>query len=293
MELSKILPLIIIIVFIIIIIIIVIKPTKSGETYVPSRLNTWTAKSVAPNVSTSQQPQKSLITETKTHFINGDKPVLKEGFFNTGVESVSVNEMGTLEGPTIFTNGQLANGLTYDKIVDDVKKSESVSDGVMAGAGRGTGFEDIYQEYMKNQAALDQAPTGVRSMEEMQELTKSINGNLNMAKNNMMTRAGASKAKIVLDPNGTVGVMEDGAALLPERERNHKIYATSHVIQIPGYKMDYVDMYNNVIKASGEAGFSKAMSVDTENVITGFGQGAVESSQITDIKPSESFSETY
>lgn len=220
----------------------------------------------------------------------------KEGFFNTGLESVSVNKQGTLEGPTIFTNGQLAHGLKYDDIVKDVKEGKQVSDGGYAGAGKGTGFEDIYQEYVKNQTMLDQSPTGVRSMDEMQELTKSINGNMNMAKENLLTRAGASRAKVVLNPTGTVGVMEDNASMLPEREHNPKIYAASHVIKIPTFKFDSADIYKDTSKDENEisldpSGISQVMKVKPVNVITSIGEDAVKSGQVVEDTAPLSFSE--
>ena len=99
--------------------------------------------------------------------------------------------------------------------------------------------------------------------------------------------------KIKLDPYGTVGVMEDNAVYLPERDRNHTIYSTQHVVKIPGYKFDYMDQYQNIVSAAGESGFSKAMSAESKNVITGFGEGAVENAQISDLKANESFSETF
>jgi hypothetical protein len=223
---------------------------------------------------------------------NTSEPVeeegLKEGFFNTGIESVSVNAMGNLEGPNMYTNGQLAHGLTYDKIVQGVKEGKQVSDHSVAGAGRGDGFEGIYQDYVKIQDQHDLNPTGVRSLEEIDEITKSLNGNTNLASHNLLTRAGAGKTKIKLDPNGTVGVMDDNARRLPERERNHTIYATGHVVPIQGYSLDYTDQYQNI--TNGGSGFGKAMASDVSEVITGFGNNAAANSKILNDKTNESFS---
>ena len=213
---------------------------------------------------------------------------MKEGFFSTGIESAKVNAMGTIEGPKLYTNGQLAHGLTYDEIVKGVNEGKHVTDHCVAGAGRGDGFEDVYQEYVKIQDQHDMNPTGVRSREEVDEITKSLNGNTNMAKHNLLTRAGAGKMKIKLDPNGTVGVMEDNARLLPERDRNHTIYATNHVIHIPGYEMPYQDMYQSV--SNGGSGFGKAMSSEVSDIVTGIGTNAAKNSKILNDKTNESFS---
>jgi hypothetical protein len=212
----------------------------------------------------------------------------KEGFFNTGIESVSVNAMGNLEGPNIYTNGQLAHGLTYDKIVQMTKEGKHVSDQSVAGAGKGDGFEQIYQDYVKIQDQHDLNPTGVRSLEEIDEITKSLNSNTNLASHNLLTRAGAGKTKIKLDPNGTVGVMDDNARRLPERERNHTIYATGHVVPIQGYSLDYTDQYQNL--TNGGSGFGKAMASNVSEVITGIGNNAAANSKILNDKTNESFS---
>ena len=214
---------------------------------------------------------------------------IKEGFFNTGLESTKVNAMGTIEGPTIFTDGQLAGGLTYDDIVKGVNEGKQVSDHCIAGAGKGDAFEDIYQEYVKIQDKHDMNPTGVRSQEEIDEITRSLNGNTNMAKHNILTRAGAGKKKIKLDPTGTVGVMEDNARLLPERDRNHTIYATSHVIHIPGFETPFEDKYQAM--TNGGSGFGKGMAAEVSNVITGFGKNTAANSKILNDKTNETFSE--
>lgn len=228
--------------------------------------------------------------EPETENEISDEPY-KEGFFNTGIESVSVNAMGNLEGPTIYTNGQLGHGLTYDEIVKGVKEGKHVSDHVIAGAGKGDAFEDLYQDYVKIQDKHDMNPTGVRSQEEIDEITKSLNGNTNLAKHNILTRAGAGKMKIKLDPNGTVGVMEDNARLLPERDRNHTIYATSHVVHIPGFELPYMDQYQNV--SNGGSGFGGAMSANVSDVVTGIGSNAAKNSKILNDKTNESFSSTF
>lgn len=226
--------------------------------------------------------------ETEPSIPEENEEGTKEGFFSTGIESAKVNVMGTIEGPKLYTNGQLAHGLTYDEIVKGVNEGKHVTDHCVAGAGKGDGFEDVYQEYVKIQDQHDMNPTGVRSREEVDEITKSLNGNMNMAKHNLLTRAGAGKMKIKLDPNGTVGVMEDNARLLPERDRNHTIYATNHVIHIPGYEMPYQDMYQSV--SNGGSGFGKAMSSEVSDIVTGIGTNAAKNSKILNDKTNESFS---
>jgi len=233
------------------------------------------------NVEIKSQPEETEVLEPETEGI-------KEGFFNSGVEHPTVNPMGTIEGATVYTNGQLAHGVTFEELQKGIKEGKHVSDHCVAGVGKGDEFEDIYQEYVKIQDQHDINPTGVRSQEEIDEITRSLNGNTNLAKHNFLTRAGAGKSKIKLDPFGTVGVMEDNARLLPERDRNHTIYATSHAIQIPGYETPYMDQYQNL--TNGGSGFGKAMSSDVSDVITGMGTGAAKNSKILNDKTNESFS---
>ena len=224
--------------------------------------------------------------------VKGDSEIVeeavKEGFFNTGMQNVSVNAMGNLEGPTIYTDGALAHGRKWDEIVEAVKAGKHISDGSTAGAGRGDEFEGIWDKYKKIQDAHDMNPTGVRSTEEIDEITKSLNGDSNLATHNLLTRAGAGKGKVILDPNGTVGVMEDNAKLVPERVRDRNIYATSTVIKIPAYSMDCVDFYHNM--TNGGAGHATALSDTTDERVVGFGRNAATTSTIMPTKAEESFS---
>ena len=215
----------------------------------------------------------------------------KEGFFSTGLESAKVNAMGVIEGPKLYANNMLAHGLTYDEIVKGVNEGKHVSDHCTAGVGKGDAFEGIWSDYTKIQDQHDMSPTGVRSQEEMDEIHKSLNGNMNMASHNLLTRAGSGRTKIKLDPNGTVGVMEDNARLLPERDRNHTIYATNHVIHMPGYETPYEDKYQAI--TNGGSGFGKAMAAEVSDVVTGIGRNSAANSKILNDKTNESFSTSF
>lgn len=201
----------------------------------------------------------------------------KETFLNS-YEGVTVNKMGNLEGPAIYTNGRLDHGVTWDQVMKDAKEGKQITDHSITGAGRGNGFEDIYEGYAKIQDKHDQSPTGVRSQEEIDEITKSLNYNNDNHHNNLLTRAGAGKARIKLDPTGTVGVMEGNAKHVPERERNQTIYSTGHVIPIQGYDLDYADQYLNMTNSG--SGFGKAMAANVDTVISGIGENAAANAKI-------------
>lgn len=201
----------------------------------------------------------------------------KETFLNS-YEGVTVNKMGNIEGPTIYTNGRLDNGVTWDQVMKDAKEGKQITDHSLAGAGKGSGFEDIYGDYVKIQDKHDQSPTGVRDHAEIDEITKSLNYSNNAAHNNLLTRAGAGKTRIKLDKNGTVGVMEDHAKHVPERERNHTIYAAGHVIPIQGYDLNFADQYLNMTDSG--SGFGKAMSSNVNTVVSGIGENAAISAKV-------------
>lgn len=153
----------------------------------------------------------------------------QETFFSTGLSKVSVNGQGALEGARIFTNGQLMNGTKYSDIVTSVKEGKPITDKSYIGGVKGDNFDKSYQTYRNLHEKFMSTPNAVRSAEEIDKMARGLNEDTSLAKNNILSRGGVLM-RVKIDPNGTVGVMEEGAAKQPERERNHTVYATNHVI---------------------------------------------------------------
>ena len=200
----------------------------------------------------------------------------KESFFSLG-EHALVNPQNVIEGARIHTNGILNNGYTYDDIIKNIQNDQPTGDGSVAGASQGNEFSDIWESYQKTQEEHDLNPTAVRSLEEIDQITKDINMGQNLASNNYLNRAGASKAKIKLEPWNTVGVI-DGPINTPERDINRKIYSVNHAIPIKSYAVDSFDLSNEFTKYG--PGFSKSFADNSKEVVTGIGKDAAKFGKI-------------
>lgn len=213
-----------------------------------------------------------------------------EGFFSTGLSKPSVNALDVVEGSQLFTDGQLNNGLKYSQIVKDVKDGKGISDNIPTGVVRGDSFDEAYNNQKMIQSVYDKSPSSVKKIDDIDKISKNINSNSNGAKNNMISRGGLL-TKIKLDPNGTVGVMEDNAIAVPERERNRTIYSTNHVIGMPSFQVDYTKPYTG--NDDMRSGFSKAMSVNVKDVVSGIGANASRDAQVINVPTNNTFSQSY
>lgn len=203
----------------------------------------------------------------------------KETFFSLG-EKALVNSQNVIEGARIHTNGILDNNVTYNDLVTNIQNNQVASDGAVAGASRGNDFADIWSAYQKTQDEHNLNPTSVRTPEEIDEITKDINMAQNLASNNYLSRGGANKGKIKLEPWNTVGVI-DGKIDTPERDINHKIYSVNHCVPIKSYELDSFDVVKEFTKDG--PGFAKSFADNnTKKVITGFGEDAAKYAQIVE-----------
>lgn len=213
-----------------------------------------------------------------------------EGFFSTGLSKPSVNTLNVVEGSQLFTDGQLTNGLKYSQVVKDVKEGKGVSDNIPTGVVQGDSFDEAYNNQKMIQSVYDKSPSSVKKIDDIDKISKNINSNSNGAKNNMISRGGLL-TKIKLDPNGTVGVMEDNAIAVPERERSRTIYATNHVIGMPSFQVDYTKPYTG--NDDMRSGFSKAMSANVKEVVSGIGVNASRDAQVINVPTNNTFSQSY
>lgn len=212
----------------------------------------------------------------------------QETFFSTGLSKVSVNGQGALEGARIFTNGQLMNGTKYSDIVASVKEGKPITDKSYIGGVKGDNFDKSYQTYRDLHEKFMSTPNAVRSAEEIDKMARGLNEDTSLAKNNILSRGGVLM-RVKIDPNGTVGVMEEGAAKQPERERNHTVYATNHVIKIPSF--GDVDNHISGNWAPTSPGMSKTMSVKVDDIVSGLGENSAANAKIMKQTLNETFSE--
>lgn len=237
-------------------------------------------------------PDNAIIPESQTDVTNPeldtDTDDEQETFFSTGLSKVSVNGQGALEGARIFTNGQLMNGTKYSDIVTSVKEGKPITDKSYIGGVKGDNFDKSYQTYRDLHEKFMSTPNAVRSAEEIDKMARGLNEDTSLAKNNILSRGGVLM-RVKIDPNGTVGVMEEGAAKQPERERNHTVYATNHVIKIPSF--GDVDNHISGNWAPTSPGMSKTMSVKVDDIVSGLGENSAANAKIMKQTLNETFSE--
>ena len=75
----------------------------------------------------------------------------------------------------------------------------------------------------------------------------------------------------------------------PERERNHTVYATNHVIKIPSF--GDVDNHISGNWAPTSPGMSKTMSVKVDDIVSGLGENSAANAKIMKQTLNETFSE--
>ena len=237
-------------------------------------------------------PDNAIIPESQTDVTNPeldtDTDDEQETFFSTGLSKVSVNGQDALEGARIFTNGQLMNGTKYSDIVASVKEGKPITDKSYIGGVKGDNFDKSYQTYRDLHEKFMSTPNAVRSAEEIDKMARGLNEDTSLAKNNILSRGGVLM-RVKIDPNGTVGVMEEGAAKQPERERNHTVYATNHVIKIPSF--GDVDNHISGNWAPTSPGMSKTMSVKVDDIVSGLGENSAANAKIMKQTLNETFSE--
>ena len=237
-------------------------------------------------------PDNAIIPESQTDVTNPeldtDTDDEQETFFSTGLSKVSVNGQDALEGARIFTNGQLMNGTKYSDIVASVKEGKPITDKSYIGGVKGDNFDKSYQTYRDLHEKFMSTLNAVRSAEEIDKMARGLNEDTSLAKNNILSRGGVLM-RVKIDPNGTVGVMEEGAAKQPERERNHTVYATNHVIKIPSF--GDVDNHISGNWAPTSPGMSKTMSVKVDDIVSGLGENSAANAKIMKQTLNETFSE--
>lgn len=208
----------------------------------------------------------------------------KENFFALG-DRAYVDEQGDIGGSRIMTNGLLNQ--SYDEIKAAIQDNKPLKDNSTLGVSEGDGLETAYSAYKGIQEVQENDPTAVRSSKEMADIAKQISAAQNNSSSNILSRAGSSKAKIKMDPLGTVGVCDKYTT--PERDRNHKIYSVAHAVYVPGFELD-TNRINQELTSS--PGWSKNFASNTISSISSVGsmEGAAKAAQQGGVIQTETFS---
>lgn len=163
---------------------------------------------------------------------NKSKEDKKESFLSIH-SPAKADDMGTItSGNGIFTDSTLNK--PYSEVLNAVKNNKDFNDNQVLGAREGDGFEAAYNSMMQLQA-IDGGKTGVKDQAEMTKIAKQINAIDGNNTECIFNRAGATKARIKLEPMGTAGVCQQ---YTPERDRNHEIRMVNNIIEVPGFDID-------------------------------------------------------
>ena len=205
------------------------------------------------------------------------KEKTRETFFVTNSRDARVTPQGTIAAPRIFTDGHMNS--SFENVCKAIDNNKPLPTTGVVGAGKGNNFETQFDAWRKVQETSQNDPTSVKSQKELEEISKQVSANLGNDSDCMLSRAGATKAKIVLEPLGTAGVMDEYKT--PERDRNHKIRMVSYAVQIPAFELD-----TNRINDSCTSGGSWAKGLSPSTTIN-IAVGGSSSNEKTAIAPTQ------
>jgi hypothetical protein len=207
----------------------------------------------------------------------------RETFVSTG-GSAFVNKQGDLEGAHLYTD--MHSSVPFSSLRNAVMNNKPIPVNETIGAGKGDNFDQQFQSWRVTQEKDGNDPTAVKSMAEIEETSKSVSVNLGNDTSCMLTRAGASKAKIKLEPTGTAAVCSEYKT--PERDRNHTIYQVNYLVEVPGFQMD-TNRINDELTSNGS--WAKNFSPNQTKNIAVAGATANEPSAIA--PAGETIAETF
>lgn len=159
----------------------------------------------------------------------------KEGFVLTPQQAYVSPITGAIKGPAIMTDGMTRGN--WDDFTKSVNEKGFASDGpISLGVGAGAGFDSAYQSQQDIQEIDDRNVDGYQSIEDLDQISRKITTANNNANSNMYTRAGSKPIKMVIEPNGIRGIIDE--KYLAERDKNHQIATVQTVIPIQGYDVN-------------------------------------------------------
>lgn len=159
----------------------------------------------------------------------------KEGFLLTTQNAYVSPVTGAIKGPGIMTDGMTRMNL--DDVSKRVNSNGFVSDGAISlGVGTGNGFDKVYDNQLEIQNIDDKNVGGYQSINDLDQISRKIASNSNNANNNIFTRAGSKPTKMIIEPNGIRGVIDE--KYLPDRDKNHQIATVQTVVPVQGYDVN-------------------------------------------------------
>jgi hypothetical protein len=143
---------------------------------------------------------------------------------------------GAIKGVGLMTDGMINRN--WSEIEDSINKTGFGYDGQRT---LGVGITDnqldkMFQNHQDILALDSQAENGMRTREEINEISKKLVTGANNANNNLYSRGGSYPTKMILAPNEIRGVIDE--KYLPERDKSRQIAVVSSVIHNPGFDIN-------------------------------------------------------
>lgn len=168
----------------------------------------------------------------------------KEGFVLTSQNAYVSPTTGAIKGPGIMTDGMTR--MPIDNMQKLVNSNGFVSDNAISlGVSAGNGFDKVYDNQLDIQSIDDKNVGGYQSISDLDQISRKIASSSNNANNNMYSRAGSKPTKMIIEPNGIRGVIDE--KYLPDRDKNHQIATVQTIVPIQGYDVNIERLGENLI----------------------------------------------
>jgi hypothetical protein len=169
----------------------------------------------------------------------------KESFTSIDTTNAKAKAGNVIVGPKLFTDG--VTDVKFGRYVNAIN-AETMLDGdvseQVAGASIGDNFGKAFENHMKYINSKKEGGS-VKTNEEIANISKT----LGVQSNNtscMLTRGGATRAKLFLDPLGTAGVMDEDTHT--ERDKDHTIRMVSNVVHVPSFQLDTNNIGRHIVE---------------------------------------------
>lgn len=253
---EKFLSILIVVVVVIIIIYLIKKNKKPVEPTLPANVPQEHAN-VGSDIHTTSYNSNTTLTDE----LANETP--KESFTSIQTDTARIHSDGSIVAPKIFTDGYSSTKIAnYKNAIMNDSVLETDAPVQELAVRLGDNFSGVYDKHLSFVTNKKFDDGGVKSHDELSEMSKNIGVQSN-ASTCMMSRGGAGRAKLVLDPLGTAGVMDE--MKLPERQKDHKISMVSQLIHIPGYDIDTNNITEGIVSQRG--GWSKDLAPKAEQKI--------------------------